>query len=685
VDLGPGGVPVSNIDNVAIPGLTGNNQTTARNLLTDLSGSVAQIMEGFDIRDTKDPVFVGYADGVKIKKRNVHANEFTGFFKDTWKIAPALTLNLGVHYDWYGVPWDSNGQLGRAVGAEKGLCGFSCGAITTVQFVGKHSPNPDKQIYSDNYDNLAPSFGLSWSIPWFGKDKTVLRAGYGWSFVTNTLKNVPGNIAAVAGSLPGTFGGSGARGLIYTQAPYMSLANFALPIPKITPLQPDPLDGQRSNVFQMYSSHRANPYIQNFNFGIQRQLAPNLTLDAAYVGTKGTRLYGGIQLNTVDIFKNKFLEAFNITRAGGNAQLFDEMLKGLNIPGAGVVNGTTLTGSAALRTFTSTRAFIANGNIGQLADFLNRSTSVTGKGGGFVRNSGLFPENFFVLNPQFQTVTLNSNPGSSTYHSLQVQVTKRLSKGFTNSTSYVWSRALGENDGDAAVDYRDPNNQRLNKAVLGFHRTHAFITNGTYELPFGPGRPLLSSAPGWVERLVERWQLGGIVNLSSGQPFSVTALVSTITQATSVSTPNIVEDFPKSMGQVSRLANGVTYLPGIQQIADPARANVTTANGLQGTFSNKAIADAQGNLLLVNPAPGQIGNMGLKWLEGPVPVRFDADLIKRVRITETKEFEFRLDAINVLNHPVFGVPIADINAPNFGRITSASGERSFVINARLNF
>ena len=38
---------------------------------------------------------------------------------------------------------------------------------------------------------------------------------------------------------------------------------------------------------------------------------------------------------------------------------------------------------------------------GQLADFLNRTTSITGKGGGFVRNSGLFPENFFVHNPQF--------------------------------------------------------------------------------------------------------------------------------------------------------------------------------------------------------------------------------------------------------------------------------------------
>src|SRR5437588_9176085 len=118
------------------------------------------------------------------------------------------------------------------------------------------------------------------------------------------------------------------------------------------------------------------------------------------------------------------------------------MLTGLNL-GSGVINGSTVTGSASLRANTNTRAFIANGNVGQLADFLNRSTSITGKGGGFVRNSGLFPENFFVLNPQLQTVTLNANPGSSTYHSLQVQMTKRLSKGFTTQTSYTWSRALG--------------------------------------------------------------------------------------------------------------------------------------------------------------------------------------------------------------------------------------------------
>ncbi|PYS36575.1 MAG: hypothetical protein DMG14_24135, partial [Acidobacteria bacterium] len=141
--------------------------------------------------------------------------------------------------------------------------------------------------------------------------------------------------------------------------------------------------------------------------------------------------------------------------------------------------------------------------------------------------------------------------------------------------------------------------------------------------------------------------------------FNVTASVSTITQATSVSTPNIVGIFPKSTGQVTKLSNGVTYFPGIQQIADPARGDVTMLNGLQGTFGNKAITDAEENLLLVNPVPGQIGNMALKWLEGPATVGFDANLIKRVRISETKEFELRLDAVNVLNRPNFGVPAAN--------------------------
>jgi hypothetical protein len=110
----------------------------------------------------------------------------------------------------------------------------------------------------------------------------------------------------------------------------------------------------------------------------------------------------------------------------------------------------------------------------------------------------LFPENFFVLNPQFTAVNLHGNPGNSTYHSMQVQMTKRLSQGFTNQVTYTWSRAIGEADVNGVAAYVDPRNRSTSKSLQGFHRTHAFTTNGTYELPFGAGRPMLANAPGWV-------------------------------------------------------------------------------------------------------------------------------------------------------------------------------------------
>jgi hypothetical protein len=139
------------------------------------------------------------------------------------------------------------------------------------------------------------------------------------------------------------------------------------------------------------------------------------------------------------------------------------------------------------------------------------------------------------------------------------------------------------------------------------------------------------------------------------------------------------------MSQVTKVANGVVYFPGIRQIPDPSVASVTSLNGLSGAFSDKAITDSDGRLLLVKPAPGQIGNVGLRWIQGPPLLGFDANLIKRLRIAETKEFEFRVDAINVLNHPNFGNPVVNINSNSFGRITTAGGSRRFVINARVNF
>ncbi|MBI2150456.1 MAG: hypothetical protein HYU27_07610, partial [Acidobacteria bacterium] len=315
-----------------------------------------------------------------------------------------------------------------------------------------------------------------------------------------------------------------------------------------------------------------------------------------------------------------------------------------------------------------------------------------------------FPQNFIKVNPQFGTVTLDGNPGNSTYHSMQLQVTKRLSQGFTTQMSYSWSRSIGNdsNDGGFAAfttsnHYFDPRNRALNKALLAFHRTHDIRGNGTFELPFGPGRRFLTNAPGFVTRMVEQWQLGGIFSWTSGSPLNINAPISTMTQA-NINMPVILGDFPKSTGNVTPQAVGATYFPGLRQLnIDPAaRAGVTTLQGLQSQFSNRAIADAQGNLILVNPEPGKLGTLGQYWIEGPGHVGLDMNLVKRIRLSESKLFEVRMDVRNILNTPYWSNPDTNINSATFGRMLASgttgannadvdNGARSFTINARLNF
>ena len=151
---------------------------------------------------------------------------------------------------------------------------------------------------------------------------------------------------------------------------------------------------------------------------------------------------------------------------------------------------------------------------------------------------------------------------------------------------------------------------------------------------------------------------------------------------------DVVTPLAKGSGRVTKtnLPGVITYSDGIQQVPDPGKSSITTQQTLQNFNSNFALADAQGQLLLVNPAPGKIGTLGEGWFEGPGRVSLDANLVKRVKIDERKEMEIRLDAINILNHPNFGNPTSNINSTQFGRIGLPTlWNRQFVFNARLNF
>src|SRR5262249_42425478 len=158
----------------------------------------------------------------------------------------------------------------------------------------------------------------------------------------------------------------------------------------------------------------------------------------------------------------------------------------------------------------------------------------------------------------------------------------------------------------------------------------------------------LASAPGWLSRIVERWQLGAIVSWNSGAPLNITTNSTTPNPfqvlPNTNNFPDLAGAFPKDAGKVTitNTPGRVTYFDGLQRVVDPGRSNITTAQNLQTANGQFAIADAQGKLLLVNPAPGKIGNLGQYWIEGPGQIGFDANLVKRVKLTETKEFEIRL-------------------------------------------
>jgi hypothetical protein len=260
--------------------------------------------------------------------------------------------------------------------------------------------------------------------------------------------------------------------------------------------------------------------------GVTRSVASNMTVDIRYTGTRGVKLHSqGYNLNDADIRNNGLLQALEVTRAGGNAELFDRMLGGLNLgTGIGIV-GRDVTGSEALRRHASFRTNIANADFVAVARLLNTTNigapQPAGEiiNGGLLRSSGLFPENFIVTNPQFAAVTLRTNSDSSTYHSLQTQMTLRPTNGVSYQATYTWSRSLGV----TTAGGRDLWNRAADYTRLSSDRMHVFRSYGTVDLPFGPNRPLGGNSSGWVARAIEGWKVGTIFNLSSGAPLNISA------------------------------------------------------------------------------------------------------------------------------------------------------------------
>ncbi|MGI9107659.1 MAG: carboxypeptidase regulatory-like domain-containing protein [Pyrinomonadaceae bacterium] len=267
----------------------------------------------------------------------------------------------------------------------------------------------------------------------------------------------------------------------------------------------------------------------------------------------------------------------------------------------------------------------------------------------------------FVLRPnrQFDDINLIESRANSNYHSLQMRLQQRLTRGLALLASYTYSKSLDDasNFFTSAGDSNFPQdslNLRAERGRSNFDVRHRFSSSFTYELPFGAGRAYLNDT-GLLTTLLSGFQFNGIVTLQSGRPFTV-ALLSEIDNS--------------NTGR-SALGFGANDRPNVA--GDPASGARRTP---EQWFNPAAFSF---------PAFGTFGNSGRNILDGPDYQNVNASLLKNTRLGERLNLQLRLEAFNLFNRPNFNLPDNFLGSPTFGQILSARDPRHLQFGAKLLF
>ncbi len=260
--------------------------------------------------------------------------------------------------------------------------------------------------------------------------------------------------------------------------------------------------------------------------------------------------------------------------------------------------------------------------------------------------------------PQFDGASGSEpNTADSIYHGLQIKWEKRFSRGVTMIMHYTWSKSIDDistTSGNltwlgGTTSLQDPLNLKLERSLSGNDIAHRFIATGDYQIPVGRGRHFASGVNRVVDGVIGGWELSAFLTLQSGPPLQVSQNGGNIWNGTQ--RPNLIGD-PSTSGSIYDRMNN--YL------------NVAA-------FSQPAI-DVRGT------APRYLG------LRGPAVNTLDAALLKSWKTTEHQRLEFRLEASNVRNHPVFANPGTTYGSSTFGQITGTKvGSRNMQLGLKYYF
>ncbi len=250
------------------------------------------------------------------------------------------------------------------------------------------------------------------------------------------------------------------------------------------------------------------------------------------------------------------------------------------------------------------------------------------------------------LYPDIGPVELDGDLLSANYNALQVVFNQRLQHGLMVKSAYTWSKNLGVNSGEGAGGNgpRDPFNWRLDYSLVSQSVPQNWVTSVIWTPLAGHNfRPLLKETLGG-------WQIGGISNIHSGTPMTITSGIDNSLTGIGADTPNLVANY--RLGHQSKRDQMAHYFNPDAFVTNPV-----------GTFGT-----LRPNSLLT---PGYIN--------------FDINLQKNFTIGDFAGLEFRSSLYNAFNHANLNAPVGTLSSPNFDQIVSTSDPRVIEFGLRLTF
>ena len=630
--------------------------------------------------------------------RKLNSEQYGAYISDQWRVRNDLTLNAGVRYDYYTPVRSGDGLFFEPVIPE------GTDPIKAIldpngryQFVGGNAGEANT-FYKGDKNNFAPNLSFAYSPrslggigKLLGENKTVLRGGYRVSYINDELiKSVNNAGAGNAGLSQNVLAFNPTTGTSALNARIGALP--AIPTPIFNPNRTFALNNSVAGLFGTVYATDPNiraPRVQEFSFGVQREVGFNSVLEVRYVGTRSKDLLRAIDLNQVDIRNNGFAADFN--RARSNLLLCQAVT-------------TCTTGAAFNAAITGSQQLTVFPNLGG-AGLLTNSTITAGLVAGtpadlaitYITN-GLAGSVPFLPNPNTGVVDFLGNSGRSNYNSLQVELRRRFANGLLVQGNYTFSKNLTNTQGvqtNASNDAQnrfdpllDNSNPDLEYSRALTDQTHRFNLNSVYLLPFGKGRKFLNQG-GLVDKLIGGFQLSGIVTIGSGAPISFNDVRGTLNRAgrsnRQTAVTSLTKDELRDLIGIYRTPNGIFYLPPAV-LGRNADGSINTAIGGTGRGANGFGSPTFQGQIFFNNAPGQTSSLERQILNGPTYYNFDVSLAKRITFGERYTFQVEANAFNVFNTTNFTIAQGlDINSTNFGRITGAFAPRIIQLAGRFSF